>query len=488
MQRGLTGKRIALSGRGGEKGQTILLIAISIVALLAMAALAIDVVSLYVAKSEIQRAADAVALAGAKAIADSGVTTLPPGDTTNLPPAETLAQSMANAAITALLSASPGNANLVSGQTPTLVGTPTFDFTTHGNSNPTITVTLQQTNLPTFFARIFARMSAIAQATATAEAYNPNNMQTEQGSFTPIAPRCVKPWLMANGDPTAPTAQNNGDTLPPLIDEASGLVVQSNLANFIGNSFYLTANCNPPGNPACTGLYASPENKQGGIAGQSPPYQAAYYMPATVAPTNLYAPTCANTLSPYAQVVAGCDSTPYSWTQCGGTTTNLLWDPTKNPAQGSKGSGGSDANADTALGAECLLGLPSPGGTGAGQGQDEISYPSPGWPTNPPQITVRSGAQAGNVVTTSNSIVTIPIIGNQPLSSTNRSVTVVGFLQAFINFIGYDTGSGSANQDYADINITVMNVVGCGQTANGNPAVVGGNGASAIPVRLITPP
>ncbi len=41
-----------------------------------MAALAIDIVTLYAARSEIQRAADAAALAGAKAIADSGITTL----------------------------------------------------------------------------------------------------------------------------------------------------------------------------------------------------------------------------------------------------------------------------------------------------------------------------------------------------------------------------------------------------------------------------
>src|SRR5271167_1101086 len=59
-----------------QRGQTIILVAISLVSLLGMAVLAIDVVTLYVASSEIQRAADAAALAGAKAIADSSVTTL----------------------------------------------------------------------------------------------------------------------------------------------------------------------------------------------------------------------------------------------------------------------------------------------------------------------------------------------------------------------------------------------------------------------------
>jgi uncharacterized membrane protein len=53
--------------RSGERGQTIILVAVSLVSLLAMAALAIDVVTLYVARSEMQRAADAAAIAGAKA-------------------------------------------------------------------------------------------------------------------------------------------------------------------------------------------------------------------------------------------------------------------------------------------------------------------------------------------------------------------------------------------------------------------------------------
>src|SRR5271170_6289309 len=92
--------------RRSQRGQTILLIAVSMVSLLAMAALAIDVVTLYVARTEIQRSADAAALVGAKAIADSGVTTLTPGDG-NLPAATTLARSMATAAVLALINASP---------------------------------------------------------------------------------------------------------------------------------------------------------------------------------------------------------------------------------------------------------------------------------------------------------------------------------------------------------------------------------------------
>ena len=46
-------KNILLQRRHHERGQTIILVAISIVSLLAMAALAIDVVTLYAARSEI---------------------------------------------------------------------------------------------------------------------------------------------------------------------------------------------------------------------------------------------------------------------------------------------------------------------------------------------------------------------------------------------------------------------------------------------------
>jgi uncharacterized membrane protein len=91
-------------GRQRERGQTIILVAIGLVSLLAMAALAIDVVTLYAARSETQRAADAAALVAAKAIADSGFTTLPPTDPHITDgSARTLAQNMATAAINAML-------------------------------------------------------------------------------------------------------------------------------------------------------------------------------------------------------------------------------------------------------------------------------------------------------------------------------------------------------------------------------------------------
>src|SRR5205807_1571386 len=60
--------------RHAERGQTIVLVAISLLALLAMMALAIDVTLLYVDRTEAQQAVDAAALAGAKAFVSSGYT------------------------------------------------------------------------------------------------------------------------------------------------------------------------------------------------------------------------------------------------------------------------------------------------------------------------------------------------------------------------------------------------------------------------------
>ena len=91
--------KIAFRRRPRERGQTILLVAIALVSLLAMAALAIDVTTLYLARGEMQRAADAAALAGAKAFVDSGVTTDPTNATR-----QALAQTMATSVINSIVS------------------------------------------------------------------------------------------------------------------------------------------------------------------------------------------------------------------------------------------------------------------------------------------------------------------------------------------------------------------------------------------------
>src|SRR5579864_7750971 len=80
--------------RKNERGVTMLLVVIAMLSMLAMVALAIDVITLYSARSETQRVADAAALAAAKALADGGVT----GDPSNSAGTYTSAQTLATQA------------------------------------------------------------------------------------------------------------------------------------------------------------------------------------------------------------------------------------------------------------------------------------------------------------------------------------------------------------------------------------------------------
>ncbi len=66
--------------RSRERGFTMALVTVALVTIIAMAALSIDIGTLYQAKAEAQRAADAAALTAARMISISGIT----GDPTNV--------------------------------------------------------------------------------------------------------------------------------------------------------------------------------------------------------------------------------------------------------------------------------------------------------------------------------------------------------------------------------------------------------------------
>jgi len=449
------------SRRAGERGQTIVLVAISIVSLLAMAALAIDVVTLYVARSEIQRAADAAALAGAKAIVDSGITSLSSADLTAPaydPAIQSLAVSMATAAINATLST-----NSVAANQPTWTNQPlVINYQPTGttiDNNPHITVTLQQGNLPTFFARIFGRTGATVTASATAEAYNPANL----GSYTPISPKCVKPWLVANADP-----RQTGNA---FINVATGAVEAGALS---GLPFDLTPDCSTA-SATCHG-----DNPPKALYPPlNPPSRVEYMVAQVTANTGNVCPACAGATN-YEQSIECCDANPYQYLNCGAGTVNAQWDNGTDP---------SGASGLSATGAECLTHASA---AGSGQGQDTLDTSL--WPAaGPMKVNAQSGPQSGNVVSTSSSVVTMPIIDITTAIGTN--VTIVGFLQAFINCV--EDGNYRNCDEVVppvqratpgDINITIMNVIGCSATPNGANPIIGGNGTSPIPVRLITPP
>jgi putative Flp pilus-assembly TadE/G-like protein len=440
--------------RPHEQGQTIILVAISLVSLLAMAALAIDIVTLYLASSEIQRAADATALAAAKAIADSGVTTLQATDP-KLPGSQTLAQNMATAAVTGLMSAAA--VNLVAGATPTLnTITPIpIDWTRQGN--PHVTISMRSSNLPTFFSKIWTGTPPSVTATATAEVYNPANVST----FTPIAPLSLKPWLVANVDP------NNATPNTPFVTIGTGAVEE----NVIGEQLNLIADCR-----------LAPPNKCVLRGGHNPPIAnhatlEVDYVPLQVSsPPNSknVCPACASGATDYEQSIACADATTYVTPTCGGGATNAVWSDTFNP----RGIAGLSAT-----GTECLINAGGPGPwDGSANLQDQLIIPGP---ASPVQIKAGSGALAGSLVTTSSSIVTIPIVDTSmptgSFPSSPGAVIVVGFIQAFINEVNNNAPAG-------DINVTVLNIAGCSNTDNGANPVIGGSGTSPIPVRLITPP
>jgi len=427
--------RLTIRRRRGERGQTIVLVAVSLVTLLAMAALAVDVVTLYVARSEMQRAADAAALAAAKAFVDSGVTSLATTDP-NYAAVSGMAQTMATTVINSILPQ-----NKISGITPTLVGAPAFDFTRPGN--PQVTVTLQRNNLPTFFSRIWSTSLATVTASASAEAYNASGSQTNTGNYVPIAPKCVKPLLVVNQDPKS---------MAPLIDPVSGLAA----AGVIGEQITLY--------PACTGtggvgtcLAITPSNPpQANVPGPGD----LPYIPAEVTPNaNNLCPSCQGA-SDFEQSIECCDFNTYS---CGASTPKINIDTVIRHGQ---------LRNDTNNGVQCLV------NGGARDTLDPASLPDLAAGTGPARITANSGPHSGGLVTTSNSIATLPIIDRTAVAT---QVTILGFLQVFID--DSVTVNSPPAGFHTEVQAHILNVIGCGSNPSGGNPVSGGG--AAIPVRLI---
>jgi hypothetical protein len=439
------------SSANPQKGQTIALVAVSMVSFVAMGALAIDLTSLYSARGEIQRAADAAALAGAKAFVDSGVTT-DPGNSTLRTIALNTARSYA-AAVASQNLVAHGNVQLAA-------GSPAVDFSLAGN--PRITVTLQRTGLPLFFARIWGNNFASVSATAVAEAYNPAFSQTNGSSFIPSAPKCVKPILLPNNDPV-----QSGH--PVFVNAATGQV-NAGAGQFIGEQFTFTTACAPGGGKV---KICNLPPAKGGVPGFQPP-KAGQYLPMQVGSTHQYcqgasAQGCSAKASDFEQSVECCDGTPFNAPQCGTSSTIATWDQTID-ARGT-GVGGSPVSS----GLQCLI-------HAQGNSQDSLD-PSAFSAGNGPLLIspgafsqIRYGLPPGANIATSDSIMTVPLFDNNAKSlPDNGQVQIVGFLTLFVN---------DANGNQGDFTATIMNVTGCGNSPGTSPPVSGG-GVSSIPVRLI---
>ena len=417
--------------RPNDLGVSILIVSVGMIFVLGMAGLGVDLASLYVARSQAQRTADAAALAGATYWAKHGCASATGTDIT--PNCKDNAKVRAQKA---------GEANLVAGAIPGL----DISFPTLSVSDPQIRVvaardTAHDNPVPTFFVKVFGIDTVNISASATAEAYNATNNSTLVGS------KCVKPWLLPDCDP--------------------------NTASTDGNPYCLDQHGNING-----GHYASDPNLVGSLITIKPgnPGQASgpsEFYPVFVQGDQASAsscPTCASSQNSsgsqsgdlYRQNIECCIQNPVV---CGTQTITAINGNMVGP---------------TDQGVQCLIGQ-----LNSGSGQD-IYDPTTG--------TITAGSnnyyKLTGQISDSDSIITIPVYngqvicpggsttGSPSLCNSSAQVKVTGFLQVFVK----DVGAPSATV-YAYVLAYVDCSGGSNGEGTGQPIVA--SGGSAIPVRLI---
>jgi hypothetical protein len=432
-----------ISKRQGERGVTLLLVVVALVVILGMAALAIDVVTLYVARAEAQRAADAAALAGAKMFVTSGFTSGQLGLVTDLG-AQNLAcvnsgaggTGAANQEAEAVLAQNP-----IAGQGATSLSI-TCNFAPASQpENPQITVTLQRTGLPTFFAKIWGIQGSSVSATATAEAFNPS------GSSLPIKVAFVKPWLIPNCSP-------GGSCGTYFVDPGASYALNTP-SNYIGQSFtFKQLNLGPPPPPPPGAWYYAIDPPA------LPPLSSAGICPANTAVS------CGNVHNgdAYEDNISCGHTFEFSCGQRIGPGETVTFEQRPN----------SVLRTFTTEGTQCLI---HASGTGPGNGQDSFNNgTSPviidGGDNNP-----NTALQGKPKISRSDSVVTVPIYDGTtdlcPGAVCTGTATVIGFLQLGIQDVNSD----------GSIDTVILNATGCNPGALGTP--VSGGSVAPIPVRLI---
>jgi hypothetical protein len=269
----------------------------------------------------------------------------------------------------------------------------------------------------------------------------------------------VKPWIVPNVDPV--------NTPNAFVDIGNGAIFSRGIRvggaapGTVGEQFNLFADCKA--GASCTTLDNPPKANSTALSAPLTPPNSLEYVPGAVPSSSAAVPSCGNG-SPYQEAVSGCDQqTAY---QCGVTNGNDA-DLDINP-------GGS--TGDTATAVQCLIHQGTIGSTASGQDAlDSTVYPF--------RISAGSSNPLGvtGQVTSSNSIVSLPIYDSSAggVGAGTTPVTIVGFLQVFINAVNAD----------GSLNVTVLNVAGCGNGSAknitiGNPVT----GTSPVPVRLVIPP
>jgi len=412
------------------------MVAGAMVLILGVAGLAIDLASLYVARSEAQRAADAAALAGAEMFVTSGYTS----------------GAISQAAVQALASKQAidvGNQNRVGGQSPALVAADvSFDWS--NSTNPLITVSVQRSvahgnPLPTFFVKIFGITTASVAASATAEAFNPSGL--------PFFTKCMKPWVLPNCDPGS---QSNPDP------------------NCGGYGMFIDPNTGTVPSP---GL-AAPNGLSGGVIGRTLTLQQGdptkptgpnLYYPADPSAINqglIECPACGDPSFNYQNNLKCCNLNQWN---CG----NQNLPPYLPGAAISLYPPGTTPGQVTADAIACLIHKP---------GQDTLNFN----PSSTSPFTVTGGSSNPNPALRnqvfasppSSSIVNVPLAAPTvycPGGSCPNTVNLVGFMQIFINDI----------QSNGTVNATVLSVSKCPSGPPPGPGLA--QGFTTIPVRLVQP-
>jgi hypothetical protein len=471
-----------------------LLVAVAMVAIIAMAALSIDVVTLYLAREEAQRAADAAALAAARVISVSGITSTanPATDTTSW-------AAICGAAGSATKTAQAVGIQNSVGQ---ISATTTVTYSAGGSSgsdcsalpvafavNPMVTVQITRSSMPTFFSRIWGNRGNNVSATATAEAFNPSDSGNVDngptGSITPVLPSCVKPIIVPNQDPMNPSGCTPATPCHSFVSKTDGSITHAGISlngtganGTIGETFWLVPDCQrgAPGNCKLFGAGANLQpraNHVGGASIKGPPNLL--FAPGQVGTPVVAVPSCTEG-GQYEEAIEGCDeSTNY---QCGAPPPN---NNVADLTQANPGDSGALTN-----GVQCLTGQTDDTNFISSSGQDYLNpFGAPS--AYPYQILAGSSnpltSLSGKPITSSNSIISLPIYDDGAVTlatNTATNVTFIGFLQVFVNAV----------DQYGNINVTVLNVTGCSNGAVGNPDPVGSPvlGTSPVPIRLITPP
>lgn len=446
-----------MPNRHNERGQTIILVAFSMLVLLALAALAIDVVTLYVSRNETQRAADAGALAGAKVFVSSGYTSgwLPASTVCN--GSSGIADRQAQAAAAQ---------NLVAGVAPAFPpSTTSCNFSTP--ANPRITVTVQRTGLPLFFARIWNRTSPGVSATAIAEAFNPS------GGTVPIAVGSVKPWGVPNCDPNHATPANpncgGGPGGAYFVDPSGNYAIANTVVGQVIDLCEIGLPVVPPhpwAHPGpCGSAAGTGPNFVDFLATNVPISAATVSCPSSTAMSCSGNGLTLDTTAPgFPESIACSNSTPLS---CGQTIAVNANSGTSSPQLTSQ---------------QAVLCLIHASSAGQNRGQDQFcdNGANPICTAGQP-INIDGGGnnpspalQDTNNISRSDSIVTVPIFNPGANGAASSPVTIVGFLQ--LGIVRVRTSK--------PLRAVILNVVGCGSAAAPPPAISGG-GLSPIPVRLV---